>query len=223
MSFSLAGVCDALYAQPARGRGRGRALMLIGAQPKLGVTLAARKVAESLGPGAVYAIDLDLRRNALAQNFSKDNALGPRIDGALNGALFHGAIDAKGAPLTPPPFGYHRIGRTRLYVGAVDGRGLPAGSRLVLSASGAYWDAVRDGGAMAVIDAPPLERSKAALALARHMDGVVIVVGAGEGAAPAAIETKRALNKAGADVMGLIYSGASAEVLALDRLIRQAV
>ncbi|HRP11452.1 MAG TPA: hypothetical protein PLK37_10490, partial [Terricaulis sp.] len=92
-----------------------------------------------------------------------------------------------------------------------------------LSAGGAYWDAVRAGGAMAVVDAPALARSKAALAVARHMDGVVIVVGAGEGAAPAAIETKGALVKAGANVMGLIYAGASAEVLALDRLTRQAV
>lgn len=223
MSGLLAGVCDALYAQPARSAGRGRVLMLIGAQPQLGVTAAARAVAEGLGPGAVYAIDLDLRRNALAQSFAKDSPLGPRIDGALNGARFHGAIDAKGAAAPAPPFGFHRVGRTRLYVGAVDARALPAGGRLVLSAGGAYWDAVRAGGAMAVVDAPALARSKAALAVARRMDGVVIVVGAGEGAAPAAIETKGALVKAGANVMGLIYAGASAEVLALDRLTRQAV
>lgn len=223
MSFSVASICDALYAQPPRGPGKGRALMLVGAQPKLGVTLAARAVAEALGPGAVYAIDIDLRRNALAQSFAKDNALGPRIDGALNGVRFHGAIDAKGAPLTPPPFGLHRVGRSRVYVGAIDGRALPAGARLVLSAGGEYWDAARAGGAATVLDAPALDRSKAALCVARHMDGVVLVVGAGEGAAPAAMAAKAALAKAGANIMGLIYAGASAPVLAIDRLTRQAV
>jgi hypothetical protein len=222
MTIAVASICDALYALPGRGAGLGRSLMLIGAQPDLGVTEAARAVAENLGPGAVYAIDLDLRRNELAKHIAKDHTLGPRIDGALNGYIFHGAVDAKRRPIAPPPFGYHRAGRTRLYVGAIDPRLVPKGGQITLSTNGAYWNAARAGGAMSVVTAPCLDRSKAGPAVAQHMDGVVLVVGAGEGAAPAAMAAKAELEKAGAYIMGLVYSGASAPVMAIERLLRQA-
>jgi hypothetical protein len=55
------------------------------------------------------------------------------------------------------------------------------------------------------------------------MDGVVLVVAADDaGAAPAALAAKAALVAAGANVIGLIYSGASTPVLTIDRVMRQA-
>ena len=53
------------------------------------------------------------------------------------------------------------------------------------------------------------------------MDGVVMVVGADRGAAPAAIAAKAALEDAGANVIGLIYAGATAPVMAIERVMRQ--
>jgi Mrp family chromosome partitioning ATPase len=85
-----------------------------------------------------------------------------------------------------------------------------------------YWDAARAGGACVVLDAPALERSQIALRVARHMDGIVLVVADDAGAAPAAIAAKAALVAAGANVIGLIYSGARTPVLAMDRAMRQA-
>lgn len=224
LAFSVDGVLAALAAQPARSRGDGRALMFISARRKEGVSVAAHAVAEAAGPGAVYAIDLDLKRNALARSFAAHAQLGPKIDGRLNGLSFYAACAANGAPMreTVSAFSYHRVGRSRVYVGVFDAAAAPPQSRIVISSGPHYWDAVRAGGAIAVVDAPALERSTIGLRVARNMDGVVLVVGAEPGSAPAAIAAKDALVHAGASVLGIVYSGASAPVLAIDRMLRQA-
>jgi Mrp family chromosome partitioning ATPase len=219
-AFCVEGVLDALAMQPRRpNSGPGRAIMFVAARPGEGVTAAARAVALAAGPGAVYAIDLDLRRNDLARVLSTDGALGPRIDGALNGVSFHTVRDM---PRPPRAFFYHRVGRSRIYAGVFDMRVLPSGARVGISAAPDYWNAARSGGAFVVVDAPALEQSSVALRVAPHMDGVVLVVGAGEGAAPAAIAAKNALTEAGANLMGLVYSGAAAPVMAIERLRLQA-
>lgn len=223
-AFSVAGVIDALASQPAKIKGGGRAILLTAARRREGVTTAACAVAQALGPGAVYALDLDLRRNALAKALSETAPLGPRIDGELGGVRFYDMRAADGAPLRLPraPFGYHRVGRSRLFAGVFDARLAPARARVAISSQPEYWNAARAGGAHVVIDAPALERSDIALRVARHMDGVVLVVGAEPGAAPAALAAKRSLAAAGANLIGLIYAGAAEPVMAIDRWLGQA-
>ena len=75
---------------------------------------------------------------------------------------------------------------------------------------------------MAVVDAPALDRSEIGLRVARNMDGVVLVVGSDKGAAPAAIAAKEKLIEAGANLMGIVFAGATAPVMAIDRMLRQA-
>lgn len=223
--FSVDGVLDALDALPHRSRGDGRAIMFVAARNKEGVTSAARAVAEASGPGAVYALDLDLKRNALARALMANGSLGPKMDGRVGGASFYGVRGANGAMLTEraPAFSFHRVGASRIYAGLFDARALPQGGRIVISAAPHYWDAVRASGAVAVVDAPALERSQVGLRVAPHMDGVVLVVGSDAGAAPAALQAKAALVNAGAHVLGLIYAGATAPVMAIERLLlRQA-
>jgi hypothetical protein len=223
-AFSVEGVLDALAMQPRRGAGDGRAIMFIAARRKEGVTTAARAVAQAAGPGAIYAIDLDLKRNAFARELANIEPLGPKIDGRLNAASFYNVRGPNGMllPERAPAFSYHRVGRTRIYAGVFDPRLLSEGGRVVISSAPHYWDAVRAGGAMAVVDAPALERSEIGLRVARNMDGVVLVVGSDRGAAPAAIAAKQGLIDAGANLMGIIYAGASAPVIAIERLMRQA-
>lgn len=218
-AFCVEGVLDALAMQPRRHGGGGRAIMFVAARKLEGTTVAARAVANAIGPGAVYAVDLDLRRNALARSLSEDGALGPRIDGALGGRNFYTVRDMQ-AP--PPAFFFHRVGRSRVYAGVFDMRALPNGSRVGISARPDYWEAASSGGASVVVDAPALERNSVALRVAPHMDGVVLVVGSGAGAAPAALDAKRSLLVAGANLMGIVYAGADAPVMAIDRLLRQA-
>jgi|CXWL01.1.fsa_nt_gi Mrp family chromosome partitioning ATPase len=217
--FSVEGVLDALAMQPRRRDGAGRAIMFVAARGLEGTTTAARAVANAAGPGAVYAIDLDIRRNALARALNEDGALGPRIEGELGGARFYTVRDL---PEPPPAFFYHRVGRSRVYAGVFDTRALPKGARVGISARPDYWDAARAGGAFVVVDAPALDHSSVALRVAPHMDGVVLVVGSGRGAAPAALEAKELLIEAGANLMGLVYADADAPAVAIDRLLRQA-
>jgi Mrp family chromosome partitioning ATPase len=92
-----------------------------------------------------------------------------------------------------------------------------------VSSSSDYWDRARAGGATIVVDAPALERSTIALRVAPHMDGVVLVVGADEGAAPAALAARAALASGGANLIGLVYAGDAGPARAIERLLRQAV
>jgi hypothetical protein len=224
LGFSVDGVLDALNAQPHRSRGDGRTIMFIAARNQEGVTTAARAVAEGSGPGAVYGIDLDLKHNALARALMTHGKLGPKMDGRLSGASFYGVRAANGVMLTEraPAFSLHRVGQTRIYAGLFDPRALPRGGRVVISSAPHYWDAVRASGVVAVVDAPAIERSQVGLRVAPHMDGVVLVVGADAGAAPAAMQAKEALVNAGANLLGLVYAGATAPVMAIERLLRQA-
>jgi Mrp family chromosome partitioning ATPase len=193
-------------------------VLFVSARRGEGVTTVARAVAEAAGPGAVYAIDLDLKRNGLAKALSETAALGPKIDGRLGNASFYTVRGHEAAPA----FSYHRVGRSPVFAGVFDARLLPTSARVAVSARPDYWDAARAGGATIVVDAPALERSQVALRVAPHMDGVVLVVGADKGAAPAAIAAKAAFVNAGANVIGLVYAGASTPVMAIERLMRQA-
>ena len=160
---------------------------------------------------------IGIRRNALP-GAKRKTARSGRIDGALNDHRFYTVRDL---PDAPSAFFFHRVGRSRIYAGVFDMRALPNGARVV-SARPDYWDASRSGGAFVVVDAPALEHSSIALRVAPHMDGVVLVVGSGRGAAPAAMEAREHLLETGANLIGLVYAGADAPAVAIDRLLRHA-
>jgi|CXWL01.1.fsa_nt_gi hypothetical protein len=222
---SLDAVFDALSAQPVRSAGPGRCVMFVSARRGEGVTTIAHAAAKAAGPETVYAINLELRRNALAKAFKDGgDTLGPRINGRLSGSSFYKLAYASGQIAEEPQtaFSYHRLTRSRVYVGVFDGRLVPTGGRILISSSADYWNAARAGGAMVVVDAPALERSQIGLRVCAHMDGVVLVVGDDAGAAPAAMAAKTDLLAAGANLIGLVYAKASAPVMAMDRLLRRA-
>jgi hypothetical protein len=223
-AFSVDGVIKALKAQRARTPGGGRAVMFVSARRGEGVTTVARAVVEAAGPGLVYAVDLDLKRNGLAKALCETTPLGSRIDGRFGGVSFYSVRGPGNVALreVTPAFSFHRVGQTRIQAGVFDARLLPQTARVAVSGRPDYWDAARTSGATVVIEAPALERSQVALRVAPHMDGVVLVVGPDAGAAPAAIAAKAALVSAGANVIGLVYTGADAPVMAMERLLRRA-
>jgi hypothetical protein len=221
-SYSVDGIFDALALQP--GRGEGRCVMFVSGRRGVGVTALARTVAQAATARAVYAIDLDLKRNALARALAGDTRLGPKQDGRIGGQTFYSVAGAQGSLLndSTPAFSYHRVGASRIHAGVFDVRELPEGGRVVISSTPHYWDAIRAAGGFAIVDAPSLDRSQIGLRVVRHMDGVVLVVGGEPGDAPAATAAKDALVTAGANVIGLVYAGASAPVMTIDRILRQA-
>lgn len=224
LNVSFDGVLAALRSQPPRARGAGRALMFIAGRRGEGVTAAARIAAEAAGPGSVYALDLDPYRNALARRFAERGSLGPKLDGRFGGASFYTLVDRQGRllPEREPLFGFHRVGGGALFVGAMDMRLAPPLARIAVADTPDYWNASRLYGDTVIVDAPALDHSRVGLRIARHMDGVVLVVGDGAGAAPAAIDAKNAIIAAGGNLIGLIYANASAPVMAMERVLRQA-
>lgn len=220
-SFSVDGVIQAVFGQAPKSQGGGRALMYIAAQRGVGVSTIVRATVRATAEATTYCVDLDMRRNALVRDFINEGPpIGPKMDGKLNGASFYALFDANNQPVREmhPAFGYHRIGRTRAYVGAFETRAVPPGGQVMISSAPDYWDAVRAGGALVVVDAPALERSHLALRVARHMDGVVLVTGPQADAAPSALAAKAELEAAGANVIGVVYNQASAPVMAMERL-----
>ncbi|MDX2275342.1 MAG: hypothetical protein NW206_07800 [Hyphomonadaceae bacterium] len=222
-NLDLSGVFAALEAAPTKSFGAGRAIMFVGARRGEGVTSIACAATQTQQTRPVFAIDLDVRRNDLAQRIAARHRLGPRVDGSLGGVQFCVATDAQGYALAQAAsYSFHRAANARLYVGALEGRALPKRAQVLISSKPDYWDAVRAGGALAIVDAPALSWSKVALRVAPHMDGVVLVVSDDAGAAPAALAAKAELDRAGAQVIGLVYTGAAALAPVLDRVLRQA-
>ena len=216
----LSAVLEALRATPAKSRGGGRAIMFVSARDE--VTEISRAAAEAAKVGNVYAIDLDLKRNALGRSFASRAKLGAPIDGRLGGKGLCVISDAQGRAIGAGGFSYHRVGISNVLVGAFDARTLPPGARMTLSADGEYWNALRASGATAIVNAPPLEKNQAALRVARHMDAIVLVVREMPGAAPVSIAAKDAIVAAGGNLIGLVYTDASPEAAVIDRMMRKA-
>lgn len=215
--FDPNGLWQAIGRLTPQSEGGGRVIMLTSGRRGEGVTNVARALALA-GPGPIFALDLDLRRNQFARELAEQK-FAESIPGEFGGVSLCAMLDSTGAPIAGGDgvFCYRRVGDTRVFVGVLNARAIPAGGRVRVSSGGAYWNAARASGATLIVDAPAIDRGRATLAAARHMDGVVLVVGSGEGAAPAAIAAKKALDGVGASLFGIVYSGASAPVLAIER------
>lgn len=213
-----AGILAAACAAPTAHAGPGRVVMLVAAREGEGVSHAARLAAEEAA-APVLLVDLDSKRNTHARHYA--HRLGPPVNARVNGAAYWRVKDANGAVLNTHAIARRPIKDAEIQVTVFESAALPAGARLQIGADAGYWNALRAMGALAIVDAPALARSPLALKLAPHMDAVVLVVSADQGAAPPAIEARAALASAGANVIGLVFARASAPVITLDRLTRQ--
>lgn len=217
MKTPRAGVLAAACPAPSAHRGPGRVVMFVAARAGEGVSHAARLAAEEAAAPVLLA-DLDIKRSVHARHYA--DRLGAPTDARANGAAFWRIKDESGVLLRGQLVTRRSIIGSEVDVLAIDS--LPPGARVQVGPDPAYWNALRAAGALTVVDAPALARAPLALKLAPHMDAVVLVVSADPGAAPPAIEARAALTEAGANVIGIVFARASAPVMALDRLTRQA-
>lgn len=201
------GLLQAIGALKPKREGAGRVIMLTSGRRGEGVTGVACALVQAAGPESVLALDLDLRGNRLARALA-EKKLGEAISGDLGGVSLCTLLDSAGARIDAEALSYRQVGRSNVRVGVLNARAIPAGAKLRISPGAAYWDAARASGVTLIVDAPAVEQGKASLAAARHMDGIILVVGGGEGAAPAALAAKRALDGAGARTLGIVYAGA---------------
>jgi hypothetical protein len=214
MNADLSGVFSALKAAPSQGR----VVMFISALPGEGVSPLVRQALREWP--AHCAVDLDLRRNNLARSFVAEGAaLGPPIRAGFNAPVLFEAVDPKRRvlPLERPIFAFHQVSGMKFSLGAFHPNNLPADAQVRVCETPHFWRATRELGIAMLVDAPSLARSKVGLVVAKHMDGVVLVVGDDEGAAPAAIAAKDMLTAAGAKLLGLVYAQSSAPARPLKR------
>lgn len=94
----------------------------------------------------------------------------------------------------------------RLWVSQIDRRPLRPGQRLHPLPRPDYWEALRRHADTVVIDAPALERSDTALALAPFADAVILVVAADSGEVGPAVALRAELEAAGGHCAGVVVN-----------------
>lgn len=220
---ALAGVLAAIESRPAERRGR--AVMLIAAQPGEGVSPLARSLALASGDATALLVDLDLSRNGQFAHFSDaalsgGEPLGARIDGRLGGHAFYRTVGPDGRRTADRPglFSFQRVGRSRLFVGDFETRALLAGERAQVGGEAAFWTAAREACDLCVVDAPAFARSRAGLVVAPLMDAVVIVASAQAGDRAGTAALRDALTAAGAPLVGVVFTHADPVIASIERL-----
>jgi len=195
-----------------------RAVMVLASDDGAGTTSVAVSLAlraEAVAARAVWLVDLDLAGNAAYEAFRA-----PPFDG--EGALSRPYDASLGLPpiysLSPETrmeaaargsarlLCVHQVGDRRLLVTRMRTERLGDVQRIQFRDSPGWWPAVRTAADWIIVDAPSLARSGAGLMVARHMDGVVLVLRAGETQAEEAVTLRREVEAAGGRVIGIVLN-----------------
>jgi hypothetical protein len=169
-------------------KGRGRLVGVLGMEADAGAAALARDLAEDGAQGgAALLIDLDLARDRHAAHY------GARLGAAVEGRLFNQAFWADRGP----GYRFFRVSPGRLFVGAC-----PAGAELQLLPGPEYWAAARRACDLLVADLP--SGPAADLAIAAHLDGVVLVVSERASSVRASRQARHALDQVGARMLGVV-------------------
>ncbi|HEY0837991.1 MAG TPA: hypothetical protein VGE72_29010 [Azospirillum sp.] len=190
------------------GDRRGALVQFIGASPGCGVSSVARMfalAAASLGDGPVFLFDLAGTENGQHAWFRE---LAARTPGGALTPMDDALLPAGGLWVDG------EVGRTHLRGHWVDGlrlgvsecRDLDPPPGLDLRGQAAFWERLRAGFGLVVVDAPASSGVFDGILLAGHMDGVVLVVEAEETRTPVAAHLRDELEEAGASILGVVLN-----------------
>lgn len=198
--------------------GHGRMIQFIGAHHGEGTSTVAREFARYAVERvrrAVWLVDLDLLNNsqyaALSADPGRFGALGRPAAASPDGSAFFTVQPAvRGQDGRPwPDAGYlvaHPVGHTRLWATRFRRESIRPDQMVHILGSGAYWAALRRYADLIVVDAPPVDRSPAGLAVAPFADVNVMVVSADAGDARGSTQLKDALTQSGARCGGIFFN-----------------
>jgi Mrp family chromosome partitioning ATPase len=202
--------------------GAGAAVMFVGAKHDVGISEVARAFAELAAERAAksaWLIDLDF--------------FGPGQFSALGGAQtgFKGPYDMTFG-VTPfwraqprAPDGAQGEGAVvsykttipKLYVSRFNRAALAGNQKLQVAPAPDYWRAVRRSVDLTIVDAPPLEQSRAGLALAADMDGVILVIDGAKSDVRESIDLRDEVVGRGGRCLGIVVTGQSSSALSHSR------
>jgi Mrp family chromosome partitioning ATPase len=192
-----------------RAGGRGAAVMFVSARSLTGTSMVARAFAQlsaARAPRSAWLVDLDLFANGQMRALGAESAAWPgpydmtfgqppfwrATPRAPDGSQGEGAI-----------VGW-RVGASKLFVSAFRAEALSPGQTLQVAPAPDYWRTVAGIVDVSVVDAPALERSRAALALASDMDAVVLVVDGRAGDPADVMDMRDELLGRGATILGAV-------------------
>jgi hypothetical protein len=204
-----------------------RTVMFVAARSGIGTSSVAASfalLAAEKSPRTAWLVDLDLRRNeayrGFENGFARDAGLpGRAFDASLGEAPIFlispdGLDGASGQKLMTA----HQIGSTRLLVTRFRNEALRPAQKVQIRTASKWWDALRRATDWVTVDAPALERSGAALAVASQMDGVVLVFGADQTTAEDAQAMRLEVEAHGGKVIGAVLNKIPADARLADRL-----
>jgi len=205
--------------------GGGRTAMFVSARDGEGTSSAAASIALLAAKRAqksVWLVDLDLRRNSVFKGFERGFAKGVGSPGrAFDASLRREQIYSIVPQLTTRGgdrlLTAHEIINTQLLVTRFRNEHLKKGQRVQVRTQPGWWTALRGITDWAIVDAPSLERSPAALAVASQMDGVFLVVEADSTSAEDVIGARREIEAHGGEVRGIIMNRVGSDARLADR------
>lgn len=204
----------------------GRVILFIGAHPGEGVSSVAvsfAQLAASHAPRMTWLIDLNIRRNPLCTAFSKGIVKDAgRPMHALDASLGAEQIYAVPGHETERAFGRllnaHQIEGQRLLVTRFRSDRLGPGQKVQLRTAPGWWAALRKAADWVVVDAPPVDQSRAGLAFVSQADGVVLVVKADGAPAADVAALRRDVELHGGKVLGVVLNQVGDDARVVGRL-----
>jgi len=210
---------------PTIGDG-GRVILFVSALNGEGTTSVATSfacLAARRSEKQAWLIDLDLRRNAVFRGFETRFArdigrpgraydaslrqppiysIAPRLEDVRQEKLLT-AHDVEGLPLLITRFRNER---------------LTEGQKVQLKPAPEWWAALRRMADWIVVDAPALQRSRAAMTLASAADAIVLVVEADRTSAAEIASARRDLQASGGNVIGVVMNRVGADAAFVERV-----
>jgi len=202
---------------------RARAIQFVAATHGQGASTVAREFAYHAATRAsrrVWLVDLDLPTSPQADCLGRDadrfGPLGPPSTASPDGSAFFTVQPPLRRPDGRPwpdarYLAAHAVGASSLWVTRFRHEALRPRQAVHIIAGGEYWTALKRHADLIVVDAPPADRSDAALTLARLMDDTVLVVAADQADVGAPGRLRDAVATAGGHCAGLFLNRATVE------------
>jgi len=199
---------------------RTRAVQFVAATAGQGASTVAREFAFHAATRAsrrVWLVDLDLLGSTQADSFGLDarrfGPLGPPATASPDGSAFFTVQPPLRRPDGRPwpdarYLSAHAVGASSLWVTRFRHEALRPRQAVHIVPNGDYWNALKRHADLIVVDAPPADRSEAALTVARLMDDTVLVVAADQSDVGAPGRLRDAITAAGGHCAGLFLNRA---------------
>lgn len=163
----------------------------------------------------VWLIDLDLMQGGQTRHFQERadlyGPLGPLVRASPSSSSFFTVRPETAQDEDASFLAAQSVGPRRLWVTRFRSERLTSGQRAHIVSDGRYWRDLRAHADLIVVDAPPLARSDAWLALVQHMDDVVIVTPAARREPERVRALAEAVRHAGGRCSGVVLTGAPEE------------